>query len=221
MLLCLRSPLSRAHCAGGRIRRNTFCRAYPPKRLLILPRARCLRILTSPPCGVNYSYSPRSTTTFSPLPPPSSPRHAVAGAPYYAAMCFEERRRNPAAPIEPPASLARSITLSCCLAVPRPPPSAGRPVSSRPRTCHATLPFHVPMAALVSTRGTLNSPASGVRRGGTQGLTLPPPPPRRPLVYARIPLQTILPSTSASGRRSDGRYEPCRPHWSSNLILSS
>ena len=168
MLHCPRSPLSRAPCAGGRILRNTFCLAIVPKRLSPLRLARCLRTFPSLPRGVNSSSNPRFTTTSSRLPSHDFPRPGIVGAPSSAAMSVEERQRKPAATIEPLALLARSITPSCCLAVLPPPPTAERPVSSRPRTCQATQHSPAPMAALGSIRGTPNSPASGVRRGGPQ-----------------------------------------------------
>ena len=136
-------------------------------------------------------------------------------------MSVEERRRRPDAPIEPPALLERSITPGYCLAVLPLPPSVARPEFSRPRKGRATQHFPAPMEALGSTLGMPNLPASGVQRGGPQVSTLPPPLPRRPPVYARIRPRTTLLSTSASGRRSAGRYASCRPHWSLSLTLCS
>ena len=175
MLHCRRSPLSRAPCAEGRTLRNIFCIALPLKRLSTSPQARCLRTSTRLHRGVNSSLNPRSTTTLLRLPSRSFPRHGAAGGPSSVDKSVEERRRRPDAPIEPPALLERSITPGYCLAVLPLPPSVARPGSSRPRKCRATQHFPAPMAALGSTLGMPNSPASGVQRGGPQVSTLPPP----------------------------------------------
>ena len=139
----------------------------------------------------------------------------------YVDTSVEERRRRPDAPIEPPALLERSITPDYCLAIRPLRPSVARPAFSRPRKGRATQRFPAPMEALGSTLGMPNLPASGVQRGGPQVSTLPPPLPRRPPVYARIRPRTTLLSTSASGRRSAGRSESCRPPWSLNWTLCS
>ena len=221
MLRCLRSPLSRAPCEESRIQRNIFCLALPLKRLSTSPQARCLRTSNRLHRGVNSSFNPRSTTTPLRLLSRSFPRHGVAGGPSSVDTSVEERRRRPDAPIGPPALLARSITPGYCLAIRPPPPSVARPEFSRPRKCRATQHFPAPMEALGSTLGMPNLPASGVQRGGPQVSTLPPPLPRRPPVYARIRPRTTLLSTSASGRRSAGRYASCRPYWSLSLTLCS
>ena len=186
-----------------------------------MPSTPCLNTFTSPPRGVNSSFNPRSTTTPLRLPSRSFPRHGVAGGPSSVDKSVEERRRRPDAPIEPPALLERSITPGYCLAVLPLPPSVARPEFSRPRKGRATQHFPAPMEALGSTLGMPNLPASGVQRGGPQVSTLPPPLPRRPPVYARIRPRTTLLSTSASGRRSAGRYASCRPHWSLSLTPCS
>ena len=175
MLRCLRSPLSRAPCEESRIQRNIFCLALPLKRLSTSPQARCLRTSNRLHRGVNSSFNPRSTTTPLRLPSRSFPRHGVAGVPSFVDVSVEERRRRPAAPIEPPALLERSITPGYCLAVLPLPPSVARPEFSRPRKCRATQHFPAPMEALGSTLGMPNLPASGVQRGGPQVSTLPPP----------------------------------------------
>ena len=221
MLRCLRLPSSRAPCAEGRTPRNIFYTALSLKRLSTSPQVRCLHTSNSLHRGVNSSFSPRSTTTLLRLQSRSSPRHGVAGGPSSVDMSVEASRRRHAAPIEPHASPERSITRGYCQVVLPLPPSVARPAYSRPRKGQATPRFPGLMEALGPTLGMPSLPASGVQRGGPQVSTLPPPRPRRPPVSARIRPRTTLLSTSASGRRSAGRYASCRPHWSLSLTLCS